>query len=154
MDEGYWWNLCHNLLQEIAETEWSLSFVRMEGWIKCFKCQADWCLSNQNWWPSIGLFMLLRWLLAAQGLVLAFRMIIQDMHDNEVSLAKMRSYWEENKVLSFRRGYFFCYSVQDQFVGSFLCSVQSVLVFFSENILKAKKRLCLLWSYHPGIKGS
>lgn len=97
-----------------------------------FKCQADWCLSSRNWWPSPGLFMLLRWLLAARRLVLAFR------RWSFKTCKTMKFHWHKLEVTGKRMklsvwdlAIFFCRSVQDQLLGSSLCYMQSV--FFSER---------------------
>lgn len=103
---------------------------RRMDWV--FKCQADWCLSNRNWWPSPGLFMLLRWLLAARRLVLAFR------RWSFKTCKTMKFHWHKLEVTGKRMklsvwdlAIFFCHSVQDQLLGSSLCYMQSV--FFSEH---------------------
>jgi len=77
--------------------------------------------------------MLLSCLLASRGLVLAFRRcsftICKRMkfhqHKLEVTGKRMKFSVSDLDI-------FFCYSVQDQLLGSSLCSVQSV--FFSEHM--------------------
>lgn len=105
-----------------------------------FKCQADWCLSNWKWWPSVGLFMLLRWLLAAKGLVLAFR------RWSFRTCKTMKFHWNKLEVTGKRMKFsvselsiFLCYSVLILIWAhhSVLCN----LWFFSLNIWKAEKEM-------------
>lgn len=103
-----------------------------------FKCQADWCLSNWKWWPSVGLFMLLRWLLATKGLVLAFR------RWSFRTCKTMKFHWNKLEVTGKRMKFsvaelsiFLCYSVLILIWARY--SVLCNLFFFSEH-MKGWKR--------------
>lgn len=118
---------------------------------QAFKCQVDWCLSNWKRWPSVGLFVLLRWLLAAKGLVLAFRRWsvrtckAMKFHRHKLQFTGKRMKFSVSILAGF-----LCFSVQTQLLGSSLCFVQSGLFFCLWTYERLKMRWCLLWWDQPG----